>query len=241
MNMSIHSLVIPCMFLGIAGAVLHLDRTYVLQVMISRPLITSSIAGAILGDVLVGLTAGMALELLWLGIQPLGTSIPPHDTLVSLVVPSAAILSQRFINTPETITLGGILALSMLLSFPLGEVGRMADIQLRRKNGAMLAEVKEEIGSGDIAPIARKVYKSIGVAGVWFFMLSFFSVMIVTIIMTLIIPVFPDRLWNGMEVICLSIPIFGVVSMVAAGMSPVRFGVAFLGACVAFVLLVGVS
>ena len=229
------------MFLGIAGAVLHLDRTYVLQVMISRPLIASSIAGAILGDVLIGLTAGMALELLWLGIQPLGTSIPPHDTLVSLVVPSAAILSPRVIDSPEMITMGGIIALSMLLSLPLGEVGRVADIKLRKKNGALLAELREEIGSGDIDPVARKVFKSIGMAGVWFFVLSFFSVILVTMIMAILIPLLPGRLWAGLEVICLSIPIFGVVSMVAAGMSPVRFGVSFLAACVVFFLLVGVS
>ena len=158
MSMSMHSLIIPCLLLGIVGAVLHLDRTYVLQVMVSRPLIASSIAGAILGDVLVGLSAGMVLELFWLGIQPLGTSIPPHDTLVSLVVPSAAILSLRIIDSPEMSTLSGIIAVSLLLSLPLGEVGRVADIRLRKKNGVMLAEVREEIGSGDIDPVARKVF-----------------------------------------------------------------------------------
>jgi mannose/fructose/N-acetylgalactosamine-specific phosphotransferase system component IIC len=170
--MSILSFIVPCMFLGVAGAVLHLDRTYVLQVMISRPLIASSIAGAILGDVMVGLTAGMALELLWLGIQPLGTSIPPHDTLVSLVVPSAVILSLRVVEIPQMSTLTGIIALSMLLSLPLGEVGRHADIRLRKKNGILLTELREEINAGDIAPIARKIYFSIGMGGVWFFLLS---------------------------------------------------------------------
>lgn len=235
-----HSFIIPCLLLGIAGAVLHLDRTYVLQVMISRPLIASTIAGAILGDVPVGLSAGMILELLWLGIQPLGTSIPPHDTLVSLVVPSVAILSQRIIDAPEMSTPAGIIAVSLLLSLPLGEVGRIADIRLRKKNGVMLTEVRDEIGSGDIAPVARKVFRSIGAAGVWFFVLSFISVALMTMILVLVIPLIPDRLWTGLEIICFSIPIFGVVSIIAAGMSPVRFGAAFLTACVAFFLLAGV-
>ncbi|MBN1881789.1 MAG: PTS sugar transporter subunit IIC [Deltaproteobacteria bacterium] len=238
--MSIYSFTIPYVLLGIVGAVLHLDRTYVLQVMISRPLIASSIAGAILGDVLIGLTAGMTLELLWLGIQPLGTSIPPHDTLVSLVAPSAVILSLRIVDTPQESTLAGMIALSILLSLPLGEIGRIADIQLRKKNGTMLAEVKEEIGSGDVAPVARKVFKSIGMAGICFFVLSLISVALITMILALVVPLLPERLWTGLEIICLSIPIFGVVSMIAAGMSPVRFGVSFLAACAALFLIVGV-
>jgi len=238
--MSFHSFLVPCMFLGIAGAFLHLDRTYVLQVMISRPLIASTIAGAIAGDVVIGLTAGMALELLWLGIQPLGTSIPPHDTLVSLVVPSAAILALRFVDTPQMSTPTGVIALSILLSLPLAGVGRVVDIRLRKNNGALLAEVKEEIGSGDITPVAKKVFKSIGIGGAWFFVISCASVVLISSLMTYVIPVIPDRLWAGFQVIGLSIPIFGVVSMVAAGESPVGFVVSFLTACAALFLIVGV-
>jgi PTS system mannose-specific IID component len=238
--MSFHSFIMPCMFLGVAGAVLHLDRTYVLQVMISRPLIASTIAGAILGDPLTGLTAGMALELLWLGIQPLGTSIPPHDTLVSLVVPSAAILALRIVDTSQMSTPTGVIALSILLSLPLGEVGRVVDIRLRKKNGALLAQVNEEIGTGDIVPVARKVFKSIGIGGAWFFVLSCVSVALITLMLTCVIPVIPDRVWMGLQIIGLSIPIFGVVSMVAAGASPVGFGVSFLAACAALFLFAGV-
>ena len=76
-------------------------------------------------------------------------------------------------------------------------------------------------------------------AGVWFFVLSFFSVALLTIILVLVNPVIPDRLWTGLEIICFSIPIFGVVSIMAAGMSLVRFGAAFLTACIAFFLLAG--
>ena len=93
---------------GIISGGLHLDRTAAFQFLISRPIVASVITGIALGEPAVGLGAGLVLELLWLGIHPLGTSIPPDDTVVAISVPAGVIIAGRsmetiFLNEPVAV------------------------------------------------------------------------------------------------------------------------------------------
>ncbi len=56
------------------GGVAALDNTAAFQLMLGQPVIAATAAGAIAGDPMLGLSAGLTLQLLWSGSSPLGAS-----------------------------------------------------------------------------------------------------------------------------------------------------------------------
>lgn len=69
---------------GLVAVLCGLDRTAVLQLMLSRPIVAGPLTGLVLGSPLTGLQVGMLVELLWLGRLPVGASIPPDDTQIAV-------------------------------------------------------------------------------------------------------------------------------------------------------------
>lgn len=66
------------LLLGAWGTLVGLDLASVPQVMIARPIVAGTVAGAILGDVATGLRLGVLFELLQLDILPLGGARYPE-------------------------------------------------------------------------------------------------------------------------------------------------------------------
>ena len=66
------------LFLLAWGTLVGLDLVSVPQMMIARPLVAGPIAGAILGDVPIGLELGVLFELFQLDILPMGATRYPE-------------------------------------------------------------------------------------------------------------------------------------------------------------------
>lgn len=107
-----------------------LDRTAVLQLMISRPIVAAPLAGWLLGNAAIGLEIGAFLELLWLGRIPVGASIPPDDTQVAIGCTFLAI--TQYPGPPVAATVFSILCL--LAALPFGRIGGFFDRLARRRN-----------------------------------------------------------------------------------------------------------
>jgi len=74
---------------SLIGAFCALDRTAFLQMMLSRPLVAATVAGALAGNWEIGLLIGVMLELCFLSEMPVGTTIPTDDTLLALAAGGA--------------------------------------------------------------------------------------------------------------------------------------------------------
>ncbi|MBI5014063.1 MAG: PTS sugar transporter subunit IIC [Deltaproteobacteria bacterium] len=123
--------------LGLLGGFLALDRTAFLQCMVSRPLVASTLAGVLLGEMHLGMRCGLLLELLWLMDPPVGASVPPDESL-------AAVLSATYASlTPAGWALPARAALGILLGLPFGYLGRWVDVRVRRANGRLIARARE--------------------------------------------------------------------------------------------------
>src|SRR5699024_2848543 len=61
--------------------------------MISRPIVVGMLMGIALGDLKTGLVVGGTLELMYLGMLPVGAAIPPDATMAASISASLAILS----------------------------------------------------------------------------------------------------------------------------------------------------
>lgn len=128
-----------------------LDRTALLQLMVSRPLVVGPLAGWLLGDVQTGLGLGTLVELLWLGRLPVGAAIPPDDSQVTVAATAMAILlGQAWGCSGWSFSL-----LALLVAMPLGMIGQLADRLVRNRNLLLVNRVEHGLAAGDDRCIER--------------------------------------------------------------------------------------
>ena len=123
---------------ALVSLVCGLDRTALLQVMISRPLVAAPLVAWLLGAPLVGLQAGVMIELLWLARLPVGAAIPPDDTQVSIAGTVLAIALGRLLHV-ESLEL---LILCLLVALPLGKLGQYFDHLARQYNVRLVSRAE---------------------------------------------------------------------------------------------------
>ena len=84
-------------FLGVlSGSLLWMDRVYIFQLMISRPMIMGPIIGFVMGDVKIGILIGASLELLWLNAPPVGSYLPNDESFCTAVAVPVAVKLPGF-------------------------------------------------------------------------------------------------------------------------------------------------
>jgi len=136
---------------AIAGGFLCLDRIF-LQVMISRPVVAGSIIGLLLGDLSVGMTTGALIELLWIDRLPVGTVIPPNDTITAVVISAAVILAGRSLGFVSK----EVIALGIILLLPTALLGQIMDIWIIRGNDKISRDAMKPAAEGDIEGVSRQ-------------------------------------------------------------------------------------
>lgn len=121
----------------VAGGLLGLDAVSWPQIMVSRPLVSSTVGGALVGDPGAGLVVGVALEVLALPFQPFGAARYPETGPAGLVAGVAFASSS-----------GNALALAagVLAGWIVGWIGSFTVTGVRRLNGRILAPARRLAG-----------------------------------------------------------------------------------------------
>ena len=96
--------------LALLGGVLGLDVVCFPQMMISRPLVAATLAGAFAGDPALGLFVGVALELIALATLPFGASRYPEWGSAAVV--GGAIAGALNTGRPGALSIGVLAALA---------------------------------------------------------------------------------------------------------------------------------
>lgn len=73
--------------------------------MLGRPLVLGSLVGIVLGDIPTGVAIGFELELIFMGMQAIGASIPPDMIMGSVLGTAFAITTGNGIETAVTIAM----------------------------------------------------------------------------------------------------------------------------------------
>ena len=109
--------------LGLLGAVLGLDVVCFPQMMVSRPLVAATLAGAFVGDPAMGVFVGVTLELIALATLPFGASRYPEWGSAAVV--GGAIASALHAER------AGALSIGVLAALATAWVGGLTLVQLR--------------------------------------------------------------------------------------------------------------
>ncbi len=138
--------------LALIAGVLSLDTTAAFQVMVSQPLVAGVIAGFALGDAATGLVVGTTLQLVWLGVLPLGTAHFPDAAVGTVVGVGVAWLLAH--GAAEG---GWPMALGVLAALGVGALGQQVVSALRRFNIRFSGMARSRADASDTSGVAKAV------------------------------------------------------------------------------------
>ena len=129
------------------GTLVGVDLVSIPQMMIARPLVAGTIAGAILGDIPTGLKLGVVFELLQYDILPVGAVRYPEYGPATVAA----------VATAHAAPGGGVLGLGLgaLVGLVTGLLGGLTINLLRRVNSRIVHAAAAQLESGDPHALVR--------------------------------------------------------------------------------------
>lgn len=134
--------------LTMLGAVVGLDFVSFPQAMLSRPVVASTLAGALCGSAADGLLVGVLLECFALETMPFGASRYPEWGPASVAAGAVAALPHADLLAAALLTPFAVLA-GLACAF----LGGQTLVWLRRFNLAVAARYRDELVTGDSAAV----------------------------------------------------------------------------------------
>jgi PTS system mannose-specific IIC component len=127
------------------GMLVGLDLVSVPQIMIARPLVAGTVAGAMLGDIGTGLRLGVLFELLQHDILPMGAVRYPEYGPATVAGVTAAHAA------------GGVLGLGLgaVVGLITGLLGGVSIHWVRRLNAAAVRRSAPRLDAGDVGVLVR--------------------------------------------------------------------------------------
>ncbi len=142
--------------ISLLGGILCLERV-TLQLMISRPVVAGPMVGLVLGEPHGGLISGALVELLWIDRLAVGAYVPPHDTIVAVLVTAGAAIGGRGLGHSSM----EMMAFSVLLYLPAGILAQRMEVWVRHHNDGLVRETLEEVKAGNIRAVSRNHLRAI--------------------------------------------------------------------------------
>lgn len=209
---------------AIAGGFLCLDRIF-LQVMISRPVVSGSVIGLILGDLLTGMIAGALVELLWIDRLPVGTVVPPNDTMAAVLIAAAVILAGKSLGAVSR----DVIALGVVLLLPTAFIGQIMDVWIIRNNDKISRAALKPAAEGDIDGVSRLHVKAVSRTYLASALFIFAALGVGTAALQAIYTHLPSTVLRSLVYVYLFLPVLGVAvalnTIHLRGMLPVFSGV----------------
>jgi PTS system mannose-specific IIC component len=143
---------------GLVALVTGLDRTALLQIMISRPIVAAPLTGLVLGNLQVGLSVGLMTELLWLARIPVGAAIPPDDTQVAVGATTLVLVCGPLWGYSGP----GFTILALLVAMPLGKAGQWLDHLARSQNSRLQKRAEQVLASGNAEQLELLHWQGVG-------------------------------------------------------------------------------
>lgn len=195
-------MIISGMFGVMLGSILWMDRVFMFQFMVSRPIIMAPLIGLVMGDVRVGLLVGASFELLWLNAPPVGAYLPNDESFCTAVAVPVAVCASGSMSSAAAA------GLSILMCIPLSFVGRLLDTHLRTINERLVPKGEEASERG----VSRALRKALGRS----YLYAFVSIGACALILTAATSLFSGLLPEKVLVPLSSMPAVSIVVGLAA-------------------------
>lgn len=119
------------------GGVVAMDTTAAFQAMISRPMVSCTVVGLMLGNVPLGLTIGVLLELLYINELPVGAAKFSESNVGAVAAATVAIFVHQQLPQREI----AAIALSLFLGIIISYLGGKLVVLMRRINSRIYSKL----------------------------------------------------------------------------------------------------
>jgi len=202
----------------LAGSLLWLDRVYLFQFMLSRPMIMGPVIALIMGDLKMGILIGASLELLWLNAPPVGSYLPNDESFCTAVAVPVAFLA---VSHMDYIAASG---LSVLVCLPAAHAGRALDTKLRTMNENLIPPGEQDLERCLSGAIRKATLRAFYMA----FMSISVSVGILGTMTHFLVPFIPDRIISAFRYMPFVFVIIGLSALVSKEVPSTRHAGVFI-------------
>lgn len=166
-------MLIEILLVCILAAIISIDVRTIGGTMLSRPLILGPLVGLIMGDVGTGFIVAVLVELLWLGLMPIGAYLPVETLPVTTVTVALAIHLKHVMGNMPYATL---IIFALMAAVPLGYVGRWVESHIRNMNSYLSRKLLKKAEEGEFGIISVMQYTNILVTFSKNFLLCFLPI-----------------------------------------------------------------
>lgn len=146
---------------SILGAFLVLGHAMVGPLMVSQPLVLGFFFGAAMGDLPNGLLMGAVIQMIWIGVLPVGAHIPFEYPVTSGIAIPLALHSMRHAQVGLPVSL--VVALG--LAIPAGFLATRLDRLVRHLNNRVVEQAERLAEKGSLWGIGWAGW--LGLLGTW--------------------------------------------------------------------------
>ena len=182
-------MLIKAILLGLVGIVGVIDSRLIGRQNIGRPLILSTLAGLVLGDVRQGVILGASLELISMGFVAIGAAGPPNMQFGSIIATAFAILS------------GASTEAALTIAVPVAVIGEFLSVIMRMVIAQFSHVADKAIENGQFKKaIHIHLWWSFGFNALVYFIPIFLTVYFGTDLVTNLVAAIPQVITNGLTV-----------------------------------------
>lgn len=196
------------LLIALLAGVLSLDTTAFGQFMVSRPIVSASIIGYMLGNVYAGVWIGITIELIWIAALPMGAAIPLDTTAIAVLSMCWGLAIHPYDSAA--------LILALALAVGASVIFVRADIFVRYLNVKIMRWVEAGIKDGKEDRIDMGIY-----AGLALFFLKAFVLYLLLIypgreIVKFVYYYLDEKMLEGFRIAWFLLPVLGMGFMLVS-------------------------
>lgn len=169
--------------------------------MISRPIFGGPLLGLIMGDLQTGLIVGASVELMFMGVLPIGGSVPPNAQMAGLL------------GTFFAISSGGNAEVGIALAFPVGVLAQFLIMLAWNFNILLVNKADKYIEKGETKKIERTHLLGILIFFIVLFIPTFLAVYFGSDYVTKVVSMLPEKIMQGLKAAAGILPAVGMAML----------------------------
>ena len=170
--------------------------------MFSRPVFGGFLVGLLMGDLQTGLLVGGTIELMYIGVLPIGGSVPPNAQIAGML------------STVFAISNGGNAEVGIALALPIGVLAQLLIMLAWNINILLMHRADKYIQEGDIKKVERTHLLGIPLFFTVFFIASFFAIYFGSDFVNNLVIKLPEQVTEGLKVASGLLPAVGMAMLI---------------------------
>lgn len=169
--------------------------------MISRPIFAGPLIGLLMGDIQTGLLVGGSVELMYMGVIPVGGSVPPNAQIAGILSTVFAVLN------------GGNAEVGIALALPIGLLAQLLIMFAWNLNIILIHSADKYVRAGDYKMVERMQLCGLAVFFTVFFVPTFLAIRFGSEFVNQVVASMPAVLTDGLKIASGILPAVGMAML----------------------------